>query len=379
MIASVYIKDGNIHFYNEDNSLSGIGGLAYELGRPLLDFVCYEPERFIDGFSIIAKAFDNEYAHVGAKDEAFISALKEIMSESQQKEIYLFFYQQMLMDFLYKFIDSPREAVEQLAKMIPDAEEKLSWAMTFEWPASKSPFVKVGIFADKEKRLFRAARETIMLMYEQFCVLQEFSVSDIEALLHYRKEIEVPEGRSIDYIDILDVYHEAYGYENLYIETPYLTFYGRVTTGTIEQLYVINSIEDLFRFEFMKMMEHDIFIKKCKNCKRYFIPRRRVDAEYCERTFGETGRKCSEIGAMLRYEKKVAENPILEAHKKAYRRLHSRTRNKKMTQTEFMRWADEAVKKRDACMAGELAFDEFVEWLEQGRVRKARGGDKTAG
>ena len=336
--------------------------------------MCYEPERFVDGFSIIAEAFNNEYAHIGAKDEAFVSALKEIMSEAQQKEIYLFFYQQLLMDFIYKFIDSPREAVEQLAKMIPDAEEKLSWAMKFKWPKSKSPFVQVGMFADKEKRLFRAAKDAVALMYEQFCVLQEFIVSEIETLLHYRKEIEVPEGRSIDYIDILDVYHEAYGYENHYIETPYLTFCGRVTTGTIEQLYVINSIEDLFRFEFMKMMEHDIFIKKCKNCERYFIPRRRVDAEYCERTFGETGRKCSEIGAMIRYEKKVAENPILEAHKKAYRRLHSRTRNKKMTQTEFMRWADEAVKKRDACMARELAFEEFVEWLEQGRVRKARGG-----
>lgn len=40
MIASVYIKGGNIHIYNE-NSYSNLGGLVYELGRPLLDFVCY--------------------------------------------------------------------------------------------------------------------------------------------------------------------------------------------------------------------------------------------------------------------------------------------------------------------------------------------------
>ena len=94
---------------------------------------------------------------------------------------------------------------------------------------------------------------------------------------------------------------------------------------------------------------------------------------------GKPAENVARLVRCYRYEKKVAENPILEAHKKAYRRLHSRTRNKKMTQTEFMRWADEAVKKRDACMAGELAFDEFVAWLEQGRVRKAQGGDKTAG
>jgi hypothetical protein len=28
--------------------------------------------------------------------------------------------------------------------------------------------------------------------------------------------------------------------------------------------------------------------------------------------------------------------------------------------------------KRDECLAGVLSFDEFVEWLDQGRVRKSR-------
>ena len=78
----------------------------------------------------------------------------------------------MLMDFIYKFIESPHEAVEQLAEMIPDAEEKLRWAKEFEWSKSKSPFVQVGIFADKEKRLFRAAKDAVALMYEDVCKKQ---------------------------------------------------------------------------------------------------------------------------------------------------------------------------------------------------------------
>ena len=77
------------------------------------------------------------------------------------------------------------------------------------------------------------------------------------------------------------------------------------------------------------MIEHDIFIKKCKNCERFFIPMRRVDAEYCNRIYGDTQKRCNEIGAILRYEKKVAENPVWEAYKKAYRRFNSRTRAKK--------------------------------------------------
>jgi len=121
------------------------------------------------------------------------------------------------------------------------------------------------------------------------------------------------------------------------------------------------------------MVEHEIYIKKCKNCERFFIPMRRVDAEYCNRFWGDSQRRCNEIGATIQYEKRVAENPILEAHKKAYRRFNSRARNKKMTLTEFMEWSDEAARKRDDCMAGRLSFDEFVAWLEQGRIRKGRG------
>jgi hypothetical protein len=66
----------------------------------------------------------------------------------------------------------------------------------------------------------------------------------------------------------------------------------------------------------------------------------------------------------------VAENPILEAHKRAYRRLHSRVRHKTMTQEAFRQWSEESILKRDACLAGTLPFEEFFAWLEQGKKRK---------
>ena len=221
-------------------------------------------------------------------------------------------------------------------------------------------------------------KDVVAAMHKHLCDFQKFIIHEIEVLLHYREKIEVPAGRSIDYIDILDEYHDVQGWGNYYLERPFCTFYGRVATSEAEQLYGINDIEDLFRFEFIKMIEHDVFIKRCKNCGRFFIPRRRADAQYCDRAFGDTLRKCSEIGATLRYEKKVAENPILDAHKKAYRRFNSRTRAKKMTQSEFMAWSDEATKKRDECLAGELPFDEFLAWLEQGRIRKSRSKPDAA-
>jgi hypothetical protein len=170
----------------------------------------------------------------------------------------------------------------------------------------------------------------------------------------------------------MDEYHDATFGDTFFLEKPFLSFYGRVSEKEIAELYAVNTPEVLFRFEFIRMIEHDVFIKRCKNCERFFIPRRRADAEYCERIYGDTKRKCSEIGAMLRYERKVAENPILEAYSKAYKRFNSRTRAKKMTQGEFLNWSEQARKLRDECLAGELPLEEFTAWLEQGRKRRAR-------
>jgi len=368
MIASVYIKDGNIHIYNEGTSLSNLGGLVYELGRPLLDFVCYEHDRFDESFAMIADAFNNEYAHIAIKQPEYMSELRQLMSEMQQREIYVYFYHQMLMDFMYTFIESPRMAIKQLNDIIPGAEEKLRWTHDFVWP--KPPLEKM--FVDKEKRLYRAAVDAISIMYEHFKVYQDSMINEINLLINFRTVMGLQVSSPMEYLFRIEQYRMSKIGKYYHLERPFRTFYGALPSEEIAELYEIDTIEDLFRFEFVKMIERDIFIRKCKNCERFFIPRRRVDAEYCDRIYGDTNRKCSEIGAMLRYERKVAENPILEAHKKAYRRFHSRVRAKKMTQSEFMQWSDEASSKRDECLAGELPFEEFISWLEQGRVRKAR-------
>jgi len=365
MIASVYIKDGNIHLYNE-NSLSPLGGIAYELGRPLLDFICYDPAMFDEGFNVIAEAFDNEFAHIGAKDPDFIAEMERQLTEFQQKEVYVFFYYQLLMEFIYSFIESPQLAVLKLGEKLPGTKEALRWASDFHW------FDLPSTAYDKEKRLFRAVKDIVAVMYENLRENIEAITNEVQLLINFRTVMGAPEKSSLEYLYQLEQFRmEKTGYY-FFLENPFRTFYGALPSGEVVQLYAINSIDDLFRFEFIKMIEHDIFIKKCANCERFFIPRGRADTEYCNRLWGDGHRRCNEIGATLRYEKKVATNPILEAHKKAYRRFNSRVRTKKMSQAEFLAWSEESSKKRDACLAGELPFDDFIVWLEQGRIRKGR-------
>jgi hypothetical protein len=273
------------------------------------------------------------------------------------------------MDFVFTFIDAPQAAIEQLAENIPTARERLNWAWDFRWSSHQE-------YPDSERMLYRAAMDVVVLLSADLKLAQEATTYFVEMLILIRQKMKTQTASSMEYLYIMEEHNKEHTGHYHFIEHPFQAFYGTVQPPEIALLFEIGSVKDLLRFEFIKMIEHDIFIKKCKNCERFFIPRRRIDTEYCDRIWGAGPRKCSEIGATLRYEKKVSENPILDAHKKAYRRFNSRARTGKMTNAEFLQWAEAAAQKRDDCLAGNLPLDDFVSWLEQGRVRKARSKRK---
>ncbi|MDR1560007.1 MAG: DUF6076 domain-containing protein [Clostridiales bacterium] len=335
MIASVYIKGDNIHLYNENRRFSDLGGLVYRLGLPLLHFLTYEQERFDEAFFGIASAFETPDSSRALDKPEFLGEVKRMMAETQQREIYVYFYNLALYEAIYSG-ESPQGAVKKLA--------------------------------------------------DEFRKLQDFATNQINLLLNFREVIsQYPEAEAenpttpMELLYLLDEFNREKAFGGyFYLEKPFKAFYGVIKPPEVVELYEIDSIVDLFRFEFVKMIEREIYIKKCKNCGQFFVPNRRQDAEYCDRFIGDTGKRCSEIGAMLRYERKVASDPVWEVYKRNYRRQNSRTRSKKMTQTEFLQWSEQAAQKRDECLVGTLPFDEYVAWLEQGRIRKPRSKPDAA-
>ena len=319
MIASAYIKDGNMCLYNEDRRYTDLGGVVYQLGKPLLSFICYEPERFDEAFNFFTEAFEMPGAEFSQYSEAFKAEMKPMLTEMQIHEPYIFFYERALMNAVYNG-QPPRKALKELT--------------------------------------------------EDFRGTIAFAKHEIEMLLAIREKF--PDVPPMEYLYMLDLANERDFGEYFFLEQPFKAFYSVTKEPEVAELYEIDWVRDLLRFELIKMIENNVFIKKCKNCGWFFIPNRRQDAEYCDRNFENTNKKCSEIGAMLRYEKKVAADPVWEVYKRNYRRQNSRTRTKKMTQTEFLQWSEQAAQNRGECLAGTLPFDDYVAWLEQGRVRKPR-------
>ncbi|HIY62298.1 MAG TPA: hypothetical protein H9730_02230 [Candidatus Mediterraneibacter stercoripullorum] len=80
------------------------------------------------------------------------------------------------------------------------------------------------------------------------------------------------------------------------------------------QLYETYHLRNIMAIEFHKMIEHNVRIKRCKNCGRYFILKGDYATDYCERNY-------------------------------------ARVTNHKMTAEDFRLWTEEATQKRDAFSA----------------------------
>jgi hypothetical protein len=136
------------------------------------------------------------------------------------------------------------------------------------------------------------------------------------------------------------------------------------------EMYELVTVDDMLRFELLQMILHDCKFKRCKYCGKYFVPSGRSDSEYCTRIMPDETKPCSEIGASRIRNAKLQTDPILKAYKKAYSRMDSQKRNGSINQKGFNDWSWQAIEKRDHCLAGEIAFDDFQVWLDKTKKRK---------
>lgn len=141
--------------------------------------------------------------------------------------------------------------------------------------------------------------------------------------------------------------------------------------GEVLEMAELQDLFALWDYELLQAALHGAPAKRCKCCGEYFIPKGRVDSEYCGRIMPSEERPCSEIGALRLRAQKDKEDPIRRAYKQAYRRMDSQKRCGSITPRQFNEWNFEAMTKRDACAAGEMELQAFVEWLNGTRKRNS--------
>lgn len=137
-------------------------------------------------------------------------------------------------------------------------------------------------------------------------------------------------------------------------------------TGDCEiHTYVLDSLEDLLKYEVYGMTQAEKRIKRCKNCGRYFVIDK-GNVEYCDRIAAGETKPCSEIGKSRTYEQKIAKGGTAMAlYRKAYKTHFARIRSGTMTREQFEAWKEKATAKRQEVESSILDMDEYATWLKK--------------
>ena len=135
----------------------------------------------------------------------------------------------------------------------------------------------------------------------------------------------------------------------------------------------VSSIFEMLNYEFFKMLECDVTVRKCRNCGRYFVVKGNYNTEYCDRPVEGSVRTCQAVGAEKAYKDKISSEDAWRLYKKYYKRYYARIAVGTIKEKDFRRWNAEAAYKRDDCLTGTLSSAEYEEWLEgsfSNRIKK---------
>lgn len=129
--------------------------------------------------------------------------------------------------------------------------------------------------------------------------------------------------------------------------------------------YSVNDVGSLLLFDYVKIREHNVIVKRCANCGKYFIPSKRSDEIYCDRIF-KSNRTCKQVG----YEEKEKRDPFgrlyTRARKTQYARISYNSHIKDYREKHYEPWKKAAEEARNKFKAKE-DIEGFKKWIEENK------------
>lgn len=296
-------------------------------------------------------------------------------------------------DFLYtdlsswdKHLDDMQQIIDQINHNT-DEEDVFSqlWAYSSFWLKQSPLFAPVVASIEGLRLTYEAAEPlTLTQLRHQVAYYRELQPK-LFRLAETLFETDEPSDMERKYTELWRTDKETFpqlSYGKVYIQevwrggTQFLTYDNLSdimnAAGTPESpqefftTEVISSQEpeDLVNFLLVAYMKHNLQMKPCKYCGRYFGTKRSYKTDYCDRLIDGSKKTCREAGAFKLYERKTMEDPAIREYKRSYKAHNARIRYGIMTREEFSHWSLEARKRRDLCIQGKLPLEEFVAWLD---------------
>ena len=340
-LAYGFIEDGNLHSLIKWPFMDEVS-VFQPVGKSLVDFIRFDRDFMISVFHILltrymqAKAHKNDYDFIAAV--LWESAVQsKLIGTNNYLTVYVLSYIHLLLE---GEVDS-RILVGEHADAI-------------------TQYIRTQDVGDSQDDSFFAKQELTGLYMD----LIEERQLNVEATLSL-----VLEQREIDGLTPIQRYYELEQTDEefrKYWHSDFVMKLGKKADGyDVQHFAVLENIDDMLRYELVQTLMQGIGFKRCKNCGMLFVPSGRSDTLYCDFVADGEEYSCRKIGANRQAKKKVAEDPVLQEHRRAYQRLNKRKELGYMEEAAFEVWSEEASIRRKQYEAGELTPEAFKAWIDE--------------
>ena len=345
-LAYGFIEDGNLHSLIKWPFMEEVS-VFQPVGKSLADFIRFDRDFMTSVFEILlvrymqAKAHKNDYNFIAAVLWE-VTMKHRLIGTNNYLTVYVLSYIHLLLE---GEVD-PRILVGEKA----DELTKYIQSLDFGDPPDDSFFAKqelTGLYMDLIEERQLNVEATLSLVLEQ---------------------------REIDGLTPIQRYYELEQTDEefrKYWHSDFIMKLGKKADGyDVQHFAVLQNIDDMLRFELVQTLVQGIVFKRCKNCGMLFVPSGRSDTLYCDFIANGEEHSCRKIGANRQAKEKVAKDPVLQEHRRAYQRLNKRKEYGYMEEAEFKAWAKEAALRRKQCKEGTITFEEYKAWLDETSLQK---------
>jgi len=340
-LAVGYLSDDNIHFIFSKYRFLDEFSIKNKLGKCLIDFAWFD----LESVQIIFEDIWKKYVALRKKKSEYdfiAMGLWTVIEKYLGLNNYFSVYLITLFNFLLEGLIDER-------------------VLTYR--SEIRQFANEGFFADGSIDETTDVQKYLFISVFINCIEERQTV--VESTLD-KVLTDSDNGKQSAMLRLYKLEHED-KYFKKYWHSRFENYIDKISNDSnqYENMTILETIDDMMRYELVQMILHDVKYKRCQCCGKLFIPDGRSDSLYCDRIMPGQERPCSKIGAHLVALKKRKSDPVLLIHRKAYDRMYNRVEMDYMAKSDFEAWSKEAKEKRDACRFGILSLNAFTKWINE--------------
>ena len=151
-------------------------------------------------------------------------------------------------------------------------------------------------------------------------------------------------------------------------------------THVIYEVYSVKYLQAFLKMDFMKAIMNGHTIRRCKNCKRFFLLTKGYKTDYCDRPIeGNPHRTCRNQGAKNKAKEKAANNPVIHSYTNAYQRITADKQRGNISVEDWRKAKSRIADLRDMATSGRLSDKEVDAQMQSDVLYPSLGIVKKGG